>query len=121
MSIPEIKSRGNVMRKFPEGIPSLECLEAVFVELLISPTIFKVFGVLCPDLSCSDQEGTGAPEIMFAQTEKHRFPNGFCMSPCKFHLRPREASGRPSRAPWTQLAEIVSFPNDFQGFRRDLS
>ena len=41
------------MRKFPERISSLECLEAVFVELLIFPTIFKVFGVLCPALSCS--------------------------------------------------------------------
>ena len=98
------------MRKFPERISSLECLEAVFVELLIFPTIFKVFGVICPDLSCSDQEGTGAPEIMFAQTENHRFPNGFCMSPCKFHLRPREASGRPSRVPSAQPAEIVLCP-----------
>ena len=67
------------MRKFPERISSLECLEAVFVELLVFPTIFKVFGVLCPDLSCSDQEGTGAPGIMFAQTGNHRLASGFCM------------------------------------------
>jgi len=79
------------------------------------PNVLKIFGIICPHLSCSDPEGTGAPEKTGAQTETYRFPMVFACPPAKSargHVRPT-GDHRGPHVP--SLQELLIFQR-FTGF-----